>query len=63
MKNKCFTSYFFNVNISVTIKHSNLNFSVLILNSMREGTVSQICHIWPSFYSMHCRKYCRVKMV
>ena len=62
MKNKFFASYFLNVNISVTIKHSNLKFSVLILNSMREGIVSQISHIWPSFYFMHCRKYCREKM-
>ena len=37
-----FASHFSNVNISVTIKHSNLRFSVPILNIIREGTVSQI---------------------
>ena len=45
-----FTSHFFNVNISVTIKDNHLRFSVLILTIIREGTLSQIFYIWPSFY-------------
>ena len=53
-----FTSHFLNVNISVMIKHSHLTFSVLILTIIREGTVSQIFYIWPSFYFMLCREYC-----
>ena len=50
IKNKFFASHFLNVNISVTIKHRPLKFSVLILNIIREGTVSQISHItlWPN---------------
>ena len=36
------TSHFLNVNISVTLKHRYLEFSVLILTVNREGTVSQI---------------------
>ena len=57
-----FTSHFFNVNISVNIKHSHFKFSVSILTIIREGTVSQICYIGPSFYFMHCRKYYFKKM-
>ena len=48
-----FSSHFFNLNISVTIKHSNLELSVLLLTIIREGMVSQIFYIWPSFYFMH----------
>ena len=40
------TSHFLNVNISVTIKHSPLKFSVLILTIIRERTVSQILFLY-----------------
>ena len=57
-----FTSHFLNVNISVNIKHSDFKFSVSIFTIIREGTVSQIFYIGPSFYFMHCRKYYFEKM-
>ena len=56
-----FASHFLNVNISVSIKHSHLRFSVLILNIIREGMMSHIFFIiiiWPSSHFMRCRKYC-----
>ena len=42
MKIMFFTSHFFNVNISVTIKHCPLKFSVLILTIIKERTLSQV---------------------
>ena len=50
------------MNISVTIKHSYLIFSVTILDIIREGMVSQICYMRPGFDFMECRKYYKEKM-
>ena len=50
-------SHFLNVDISVTIKHSKLIFSVTILDIIREGILSQILYMRPGSDFMECRKY------
>ena len=45
------------MNISVTIKHSHLIFSVTILDIIREGTVSRIFYMRLGFDFMECRIY------
>ena len=42
IKNSNIYLFFFNVNISIIIKDKHLNFSVIILDIIREGTVFQI---------------------
>ena len=50
------------MNISVTIKHSHLIFSVTIFDIIREGTVFQIFYMRPGFDFMEGRKYYKEEM-
>ena len=55
----CFHSYVLNVNISVAIKDSHLIFSIIILDIIMGGTVSQTFNIWLSLDFMEYRKCVR----
>ena len=56
-KNSKIQHYFFNVKISAIIRDPHFTFSVIILDTLREGTVSQIYDMWYSFYFKQCRKF------
>ena len=44
---KIFTSIFLNADISVNIQSNVFRFSLVVLNSIMEGTVSQIFYLGP----------------
>ena len=43
-----------NFKISAIVKDTHLKFSVLVLIVRKEGNVSQIFYVGPSFYFMKC---------
>ena len=57
MKNAFFSLFFLNKDILLDILYTVFKIDMLILDTMMEGTVSQIFFfIGPRFYSMKCRK-------
>ena len=47
-----FAYIFMNLDNSINIVHRLLKFSIVILDMITEGTVSQILYLGPSFYFM-----------
>ena len=48
-KNSDFSLYFFNKDISVTVKDTDMNFFMVVLHTYSEGSLSQISCLGPSF--------------
>ena len=57
-QNSIFSLICLNVSSSFNIKDRLLKFSVLVLDMIMEGTVSQIFLLGPSSCFMKCRKLC-----
>ena len=54
---KCiFSIYFFNMNISFNMSTTFIKIYLLDIETIMEGTVSQIFDLGPSFYFMQCGK-------
>ena len=56
MNEKCiFSSNFFNKDILLDMLYTVFKIDMLILDTMMEGTVSQIFDLGPRFYFMDCK--------
>ena len=62
MKNAFFSYIFLNNDISLNMLHTVFKIYMLILDSIMEGTVSQICCLCPRFYFVKCTKRSFKKM-